>query len=77
LKANRPTTMTGDLMLPALEILIMLRPSDRQTECCGLAIDVGPARTQCRCWAARCLKGPERVQTARRSSYPDDQRIVG
>jgi len=30
LKANRPTTMTGDLMLPALEILIMLRPSDRQ-----------------------------------------------
>jgi hypothetical protein len=27
LKANRPTTMTGDLMLPALEMLNMLRRS--------------------------------------------------
>jgi hypothetical protein len=32
LKANRPTTMTGDLMLPALEILIMLRPSNREVK---------------------------------------------
>jgi hypothetical protein len=33
LKANRPTTtMTGDLMLPALEILIMLRRSNREAK---------------------------------------------
>ena len=55
LKAKWPTTTTGDLMLPVLEMLIMLRRSNRQTELRFLLVPSAAALRQASAKAPRRL----------------------